>query len=192
LLRDLPDEEERAKASYGIKTFILGRSGVEAKAAVFQPTANIAGLSSGYQGPGSKTVIPATAMAKMDFRLVPDQDPVDVLEKVKAHLARHGFDDIEVEYIGGERAGQTPSNDSFVQMALEAAREIYGVEPTVSPMMGGSGPVAPFRDILNVPVVTLGTSHPDSLAHAPNENLRLDQFILGTRHMARLVRRFGG
>ena len=190
LLRDLPDDEDRTKASYGITEFVLGRSGFEAKRQVFQPTANIAGLASGYQGPGSKTVTPATALAKIDFRLVPDQDPIDVFEKLKAHLDKHGFHDIKVEYVGGERAGQTPSDDPFVAITIDTAREVYGLEPTISPMLGGSGPVAPFRDILDVPVVTLGTSHPDSLAHAPNENLRIDQFILGTRHMARLIQRF--
>lgn len=191
LLAELPDMESQLKETYGVDTFVLGRTGLEARSAVFQPTANIAGIAAGYQGPGSKTVTPAEAMAKLDFRLVPDQDPIDIFHKVKDHLVRHGFDDIELIYVGGERAGQTPASEAFVRLTAKTAEEVYGMAPSISPMIGGSGPVAPFRHYLNVPVVTLGTSHPDALAHAPNENLRIDQFLLGTRHMARLVQRFG-
>ncbi len=191
LLEALPDEENRIKQAYGIQSFLLGRSGLEARRSVFLPTANIAGLSAGYEGEGPKTVIPSSALAKMDFRLVPNQDPIDVLEKLRAHLDRHGFDDVVVEYLGGEGPGVTPADDPFVQLTIETAREVYGSPPRIVPMMGGSGPIAPFRDYLGVPVVTLGISHPESMVHAPNEHIRIDQFVQGTKHMARLLLRFG-
>ncbi len=191
MLDALPDECERTCASYGIQHLLLGRTGAESRREVFSPTASVDGLSAGYEGPGSKTIIPAEAMAKMDFRLVPDQDPVDICEKIRAHLRAEGFEGIEVEYLGGERPGRTPVDDPFVQMTIETAQQVYGSAPRVSPLMGGSGPVAPFRDHLRVPVVTLGISHPDSMVHGPNEHIRIDQFVRGTRHMARLVERFG-
>jgi acetylornithine deacetylase/succinyl-diaminopimelate desuccinylase-like protein len=165
---------------------------MEAKKAVFSPTANIAGLSSGYELEGSKTVIPSTAMAKMDFWLVPDQDPEDIVAKVRRHLAQNGFEDVEVEYLGGERAAQTPPDDPFVRLTAETAEEVYGVPPRVSPMVGGSGPMHAFRHYLDVPVVTVGIGYPESLVHAPNENITIGNFVLGTRHMARLVERYGG
>jgi acetylornithine deacetylase/succinyl-diaminopimelate desuccinylase-like protein len=190
MLAEMHVDDEQMKRSHGIESFNLGLDGLAARRAVYSPTANIAGLSAGYEGEGPKTVIPAAAMAKMDFRLVPDQDPMDILHKLRAHLDRHGFDDVEIEYLGGERPGQTPPDDPFVQLTLETAREIYGTEPSVVPLTGGSGPMAPFRDSLRVPIVTLGISHPEAMVHAPNEHIRLDTFLSGTRHMARLVQRF--
>jgi acetylornithine deacetylase/succinyl-diaminopimelate desuccinylase-like protein len=163
---------------------------MDAKKAVYSPTANIAGLSAGYEGPGSKTVIPATAMAKMDFRLVPDQDPEDIVQKLRRHLRDGGFDEVEVEYLGGEKAAQTPVGDPFVQLTARVAEEVYGVPPRISPLVGGSGPMHPFREYLDVPIVTVGVGYPLSLVHAPNENITVENFVLGTRHMAHLVKRF--
>ena len=191
LLEQVDAHEAETKRSYGIQEFILGLTGMAAKEAVFSPTANIAGISGGYEGPGSKTVIPATAMAKMDFRLVPDQDPVDIAAKLRRHLEQQGFGDVEVEYLGGERAAQTPADDPLVRLTAETAQEIYGVPPVVVPLSGGSGPMHAFREALGVPIVTAGVGYPESLIHAPNENIRIDNFVLGTRHMARLVERFG-
>lgn len=178
------------KQSYGVAAFNLGLSGMEAKKAVYSPTANIAGISAGYEGEGPKTVIPGGAMAKMDFRLVPDQDPRDVLEKLRRHLENQGFSDVEVEYLGGERAAWTPVDDPFVRLTAETAKAVYGTPVNVVPMVGGSGPVHPFREYLNVPIVTVGIGYPESLVHAPNENITLQNFVLGTKHMARLVERF--
>jgi acetylornithine deacetylase/succinyl-diaminopimelate desuccinylase-like protein len=129
-------------------------------------------------------------MAKIDFRLVPDQDPIEILHKLRDHLERHGFGDVQVEYLGGERAGQTPPDEPFVRLTAETAREVYGVPPNISPLIGGSGPMAPFRDYLGVPIVTVGVSYPESMLHAPNEHINIDLFVLGTRHMARIVQRF--
>lgn len=178
------------RESYGIASFVLGVDGLAASEAVFNPTANIAGIAGGYEGAGPKTVIPARAMAKMDFRLVPDQDPEDIVEKLRAHLRAGGFDDIEVEYLGGERAAQTPLDDPFVQMCAETAREVYGAEPDISPLVGGSGPMYPFRAYLGVPIVSVGVGYPETLVHAPNENIRVQDFLLGTVHMAHLTARF--
>jgi acetylornithine deacetylase/succinyl-diaminopimelate desuccinylase-like protein len=126
----------------------------------------------------------------MDFRLVPDQDPEDILAKVRGHLETQGCADVEVEYLGGERAAQTPSDDPFVRLTAETAREVYGTPVNISPIIGGSGPMYAFRHYLQVPVVTVGIGYPESLVHAPNENITVENFLLGTRHMARLVNRF--
>lgn len=190
LLEELPDDDVELKATYGIDTFLRGLDGFSARRAVFTPTANIAGFSSGYEGPGSKTVIPSTAMAKMDFRLVPDQDPIDVFHKLREHLDRHGFTDIEVIMLGGERPGVTPADDPLVRLTAETGEEVYGVSTRISPLNGGSGPVAPFRDYLNVPFVTIGAGYPEAGAHAPNENMRIEDFVRATKHMARVAMRF--
>jgi acetylornithine deacetylase/succinyl-diaminopimelate desuccinylase-like protein len=190
LLEQLDMHETEQKESYGIESFVLGRTGLGAATAVYSPTANIAGLSAGYEGPGPKTVIPSKAMAKIDFRLIPDQDPQEILEKLKSYMHDAGFDDIEVEALGGERAATTPPDDPFVRMTGQTALEIYGKPARIQPLIGGSGPMHPFREFLDLPVVTVGIGNPENLIHAPNENIRTRDFVLGTRHMARLVERW--
>lgn len=187
-----PGLEAKHKAFLGIQSYVQDLTGREALEAVFRPTANIAGIWAGYTGEGLKTVIPADAYAKMDFRLVPDQDPQDIFEKLRAHLDREGFEDVAVKLLGAEGPALTPFSDPFVQLAAETAEEVYGSEVMVNPLVGGSGPMHAFRHYLRVPIATVGVGYPESRAHAPNENIRLTDFILGTRHMARLLARWAG
>lgn len=193
LLAALPDTSEVYKQTYGVKSFIKGlTSGVElAREEVFTPTCTICGLTSGYQGTGTKTVQPAEARAKVDFRLVPDQRPEEVLEQLKTHLQREGFQDVEAVLLGGEPPGRTDPDHPFLQMVAEAARPVYGQPQLIEPMNGGSGPVRVFIDALGVPVATAGIDHPDSKVHAPNENFRVDDFVNGVRHTARILMEFG-
>ncbi|MBF6591014.1 MAG: M20/M25/M40 family metallo-hydrolase, partial [Ktedonobacterales bacterium] len=191
-LRDaLPDDEAYTRQRYAVTRFVNGHTGIEYKRAVYQPTANIAGIGAGWQGLGSKTVIPGEAMAKMDFRLVPDQDPEDILRKLRAHLDTQGFSDVEIVYLGGERAGITPPDDPFVLLAARTAEEVYGKPAVINPLVGGSGPTYAFRKHLGTPIVTLGPGDEESAAHAPNESLSIARFIQGTRHMARLLLAYG-
>ena len=193
LLANLPDESAELRAQYGLSGYVRGlTSGLEWKrAAVFEPTCTICGLDSGYQGPGSKTVLPARATAKVDFRLVPDQSPDEVLSKLRAHLDQQGFTDVQITYHGGTRPAKVDPDDPFVQLANEAAVEVYGTEPVIEPIIGGSGPNYPFIHVLGLPVVSAGIGYPGGMAHAPNENIRLDYFIQGIRHTARIIERFG-
>jgi acetylornithine deacetylase/succinyl-diaminopimelate desuccinylase-like protein len=189
LLAALPDDSEDIKRRYGLKGFLKGLlGGVELRReAVFVPTCTICGLTSGYQGPGSKTVLPARASAKVDFRLVPGQDPLDILAKLRKHLDAEGFSDVEVNYLGGERPGRTDPDDPFVKLTIEAAREAYGADVVIVPMVGGSGPNHVFLDTLKVPIVSAGVGYPGGQAHAPNENIVIDNFLTGTKHTARII-----
>ncbi|MFZ0544345.1 MAG: M20/M25/M40 family metallo-hydrolase [Candidatus Promineifilaceae bacterium] len=193
LLAQLPDEAEKVKEMYGLKSYIKGLTGglEYKKAAIFEPTCTICGLDSGYQGPGSKTVLPAEARAKVDFRLVPDQKPEDILKKLRAHLDAQGFDDIEIIYHGGTQPAKTDPNDPFVLLTNETAEQVYGRKMVVSPMSGGSGPNYPFVHTLKLPVVATGVGYPGTSIHAPNEHIRLNDFIQGIRHTAYLVEAFG-
>lgn len=191
LLAALPDTAPDLRVDYGLESLAYGLDGLEALRAVYRPTANIAGFSSGYEGPGPKTVIPATALAKMDFRLVPDQDPADIVRKVRSHLDRAGFPDVEVRFLGGEPAATTPVSEPWVQLAIETATEAYGMEPAIVPLIGGSGPMHAFRESLGVPIVTAGLGHPESLIHAPNENILIENLRVGTLHTALLLARAG-
>ncbi len=193
LMAALPDVAGEYKKRYGIDHFLKGLTGGAALhiAEVFEPTCTICGLTSGYQGKGSKTVLPARASAKVDFRLVPDQTPERVLEQLRAHLDAGGFTDVQITFLGGEPPARTDPDDPFVELVVETARPVYGRPMQVVPMTGGSGPNHPFIHYLNLPIVTAGIGHPGSQAHAPNENIRLDLYLKGAKHIARIIKEFG-
>src|SRR5262245_35448269 len=192
LLAALSDESEQYRHIYGVKRFLKDLGGVELRReAIFVPTCTICGLSSGYQGPGSKTVLPARASAKVDFRLVPDQDPEDIVAKLRAHLDAQGFDDVRVQFIGGEKPGRTDPDDLFIALVLEAAKGVYDLPPRVWPMIGGSGPNHAFIHHLRVPIASVGGGYPGSRAHAPDEHIRIEDFVRGIKHMARVLLAFG-
>ena len=191
-MQALPEKAEEFHKNYGVKKFIKGLTGgLDLQVAeVFEPTCTICGLTSGYQGPGSKTVLPASASAKVDFRLVPDQHPEQVLRQLRLHLDNEGFDDIEINYLGGEPPARTNPDDPFVQLVVSAAEPIYGQPMQITPMIGGSGPSYPFVHLLKLPVITAGMGYPGTQAHAPNENIRLDLYIKHAQHIAHVIDRF--
>jgi len=192
LMEALPDVADEYKQRYGVKEFIKGlKGGTELKMEeVFTPTCTICGLTSGYQGPGSKTVQPAFASAKVDFRLVLGQMPEDILKKLRTHLDVEGFSDVRIKYLGGEPAARTDPDDSFIRTVVKAAEEVYEFPMEMVPMIGGSGPSYPFVHDLGLPVATAGLGYPDTRAHAPNENIRIDLYLKHARHMARVITEF--
>jgi acetylornithine deacetylase/succinyl-diaminopimelate desuccinylase-like protein len=193
LMAALPETSAAYKKQYGVKSFIKGLTGgVELRVEeVFTPTCTICGLTSGYQGSGSKTVQPAKASAKVDFRLVPDQRPADVLEQLRRHLEAEGFSDVKVKFLGGEAPARTDPDDPFIKLVCDTALEVYGKQMLLLPLIGGSGPNYPFVHDLGLPVATAGLGHPDGRGHAPNENIRIDLYLKHSKHMARLMVAFG-
>lgn len=193
LFKQIPNMGDIYKKRYDIKQFIKGlQDGVDLNVAeAFLPTCTICGLTSGYQGDGSKTVLPAKASAKIDFRLVPDQTPERVLKLLREHLDKEGFEDVGITFLGGEAAARTDPTDPFVKLVADSATSVYGMPMMMVPMVGGSGPNHLFIENLKVPVVTAGVSYPGSQNHAPNENIRIKDFINGTRHMVRIIKNFG-
>ncbi|SFS10276.1 M20/M25/M40 family metallo-hydrolase [Sphingomonas jatrophae] len=139
---------------------------------LFDTTLNIDGLSSGYDGPGMKTILPHRAFAKLDSRLVPDQTPEESLRLIKAHLVAKGFSDIEVRQLSGYPPSQTSVSAPLVQAVL-ATYNKYGLPVDVSPRSGGSRPSYVFTKTLGIPDVTLAIGH-GADAHAPNEYLLID------------------
>ena len=135
---------------------------------VSKPTVNIDGLVGGYTGPGGKTILPHRAVAKIDMRLVPDMTAADALASLKAHLAKNGFGDIEVNMTGGYDPTTTPA-DSAVVRAEHAVYKRNGIDPIVMPRLAGSWPGYVFTgDPLRLPAGHFGLGH-GSGAHAPNE-----------------------
>jgi acetylornithine deacetylase/succinyl-diaminopimelate desuccinylase-like protein len=190
LLAMVPSQEEAVKQVFGLERLLLGRTGAQVPRATFEPTCNVAGMGGGYQGPGTKTVIPAVASAKLDFRLVPDQDPEDILVKLRAHLDANGFSDVQIEVLGSERPGIVDPNAPLVKLTSDIAEEVYGKPPRIVPLMGGTTPMYLFTE-KGVPIVAPGVGYHANGAHGPNEHVRLADFEKAVQHLARLVRRFG-
>src|SRR5690349_5249796 len=192
LLAALDDPTEDYKSRYGVPYFIKGLTGgMDLKVEeIFSPTCTICGLTSGYQGPGSKTVLPAKASAKIDFRLIPDQHPADILKKLRAHLDAEGFSDVQIADLGGDPPARTDPDEPFIQLVSKTAEEVFEMPMQLVPLIGGSGPSYPFVHDLKLPVATAGLGYPDTRAHAPNENIRIDLYLKHARHMARLIEEF--
>ena len=135
---------------------------------VSQPTINIEGLVGGYTGEGGKTILPHRAVAKIDMRLVPDMTAKGTLELLKAHLAKHGFGDIEVNMTGGYDPTET-SPDSKLVKAQIATYRAAGIEPVLWPRLAGSWPGVTFTGApLRLAAGMFGLGHGDG-AHAPDE-----------------------
>lgn len=180
-------DEEAYKQDLGIKGFMNGLTGLELKKArAGGPTCTICGLYSGYTGKGSKTVLPSTAMAKIDFRLVPDQDPEDLVSKLRNHLAQKGFSDLDVTYSEGELAARTAPHESIVSAAALAAKRVYGIEPMISVSSAATGPMYLFKP----PKIAIGCAYPFVCQHSPNEHIRLDLFAKGINWIAETINLF--
>jgi acetylornithine deacetylase/succinyl-diaminopimelate desuccinylase-like protein len=189
LLRQSPLDEEALKANWGIPGFIGGLSGLAlAEKLLYQPTCTICGLTAGYGGPGTKTVLPRVARAKIDCRLVPDQRADVVAAQIRSHLDRHGFRDVALEVLSAENPSQSPVDGELARAAVATAEATYGVAPRVLPRTAGTGPMFLFREELGLPCVSgMGAGHPGSRVHAPNENIFVADYYLAVAHVVRLL-----
>jgi acetylornithine deacetylase/succinyl-diaminopimelate desuccinylase-like protein len=155
-----------------------------------RPTAEVNGMGSGYQGEGSKTVIPAEAFVKLTFRLVPDQSPEEIIEKVEAHLRLHCPAGVQMEIHAGH-AGKpyvTDPNSAFGLAAQSALRKAFLAEPVLV-REGGSIPIVQtFRDVLGVDSLLLGLALSDAQIHSPDENFPVVNFESGIRLNQALLR----
>lgn len=191
LLRSEPSEAEGLLSSYGAKTFAGGMNLDEAKRAlVGGPTANVAGIWGGYTGPGSKTVLPAQVRCKMDFRLVPGQDPEELLSKMKDFLSRNGFSDVVIEKMTMEPAARTRYTSPWAQSAIKAAGEVFGTKPVIELSSAGTGPLYVFTRGYGSEAIDIGFSPHDDAIHAPNENIRLDYLEQGMVWIAQTVENY--
>ena len=158
---------------------------------LFSPTCNVAGITTGYQGPGSKTVLPAETTAKLDFRLIPDQDPIDILARLRNHFDSHGFDKVEIVWHDAEKPARSDPDSQIAKSLIECVRELHG-EPVLWPFMQATGPMHPVVADLNIPtVLPVGAGRPDKRIHAPNENIHVADYINTVRLMCRVWERFG-
>ncbi len=185
-----PFDEKSFKKEYGISRFVGKKKGIEIrKAIVGAPTCNIAGFSSGWEGPGAKTVLPSKALVKVDFRLVPKMNPIKQLARLKQHLHENGFDDIQVKMIHGEAASRTNLTDPFVTIVKKAADDSFG-SSIVSVSSAGTGPMYSFAKILDAPCISVGSTYVYSRIHSPNEFARIDLLRKTTKCICKIMRKF--
>jgi acetylornithine deacetylase/succinyl-diaminopimelate desuccinylase-like protein len=161
--------EELRKKTLGVEHWVHDASWVDSLELLeSKPTINIEGLVGGYTGPGGKTVLPHRAVAKIDMRLVPDMTAKDTLEKLKAHLAKHGFGDIEVNMSGGYDPTQTDPQSRLIRAQLATYHKL-GFDPKLWPRSAGSWPGYVFTSApLSLPAGHFGLGHGTG-AHAPDE-----------------------
>ncbi|MGG4494766.1 M20/M25/M40 family metallo-hydrolase [Brevibacillus reuszeri] len=192
VVAELPFDEAAVTELYGLKRpLITEAKGTDPRdAMVFHPTMTICGLVSGYIGEGAKTVLPKSAKAKVDCRLVPGQDPDHILACIQQHLNDHGFTDIQVKMINGQKAYRSDFHHPFVAHVLNTARLVYENEPVLAPNAAGTGPMFAFGEALQLPIVSTGVGWVGCKVHAPNESIRLKDFEEGIAHMVFLISGF--
>jgi acetylornithine deacetylase/succinyl-diaminopimelate desuccinylase-like protein len=192
-LRRMAFDEQGRLAQLGIPAFNRGLTGMALlEEHLFQPTCNIAGISSGYTGPGMKTVLPHRAVAKLDFRLAPDQDPHEIFDLLKRHLHEQGFGDVELRLLSAEHPARTPVDHPFARLVEQVTREVSGKEPVVYPLTPATGPMYALCARYGIPAASTGVGHASSHNHAPDENIRLDDFYMGIGQIAGIIEKFAG
>ena len=185
-----PFDQKSFKKEYGISRFVGHKTGIGIrKAMVGDPTCNIAGFSSGWEGPGAKTVLPSKASVKIDFRLVPGMIPSRQLARLKKHLRDKGFGDVHVQMIHGEAASRTPVSDPFVSVVKRAADKSFGRSIT-SISSAGTGPMYSFSKVLKAPCISIGSTYVYARIHSPNEFARIDFLRKTTKCMCEIIKNF--
>ena len=193
LIEAMNDPEPALREAYGPREFVNGLRGRDLLRALFNPTCTIDGLTAGYQGPGFKTVIPAMASAKLDIRLVPDQDPDEIFGLLQAHFAAQGFGDVAVARLGAMWPDKASADDPLVQLTRDTAEAVYQQPYELRPLAGGSSPVYAFAGPLGgIPVISAGVGYGHNRTHAPDEHVRLADLLNGARHIARILDGFAG
>jgi len=175
---------------------LFGEAGYSSLERVWaRPTAEVNGIGGGFQGVGTKTVLPREAFAKLTFRLVPHQQPDDIMEKVKAHLRANCPPGVKLEITGGH-AGEPYVTDPQTGFGLAAQRALHRALPGRELALireGGSIPIVnTFKRVLGVETLLLGLALPDCRAHAPNENFPIENFFAGIRLNRALLEELAG
>lgn len=190
-LERMPFDEDGRRNQLGLDAFINELTGLPLREKfVFQPTCNICGIWSGYTGEGLKTVLPHEAKVKIDFRLVPDQDPRELFDLLVKHLHDSGFGNVEAKWLAGEHPARTPSEHPFAKLVIDSMRDTYGHDPVVYPITPGSGPMYALCQKFGIPAVSIGVGNENSRNHAPNENIHVRDYYQGIEHIAVIIDRF--
>jgi acetylornithine deacetylase/succinyl-diaminopimelate desuccinylase-like protein len=194
-MRAVPDQEAQLRRKLGIGT--VDKVGTYYQESLQYPSLNVRGLASGSVGKEARTVIPATALAELDIRLVPESDPEKLLQLLRSHIEQQGYTILSAEPSEQERlqhpkivsmtseisyhAFRTPMDSPVGQWLNKAFQRGFGQQAINIRMMGGSVPIAPFVTTLNIPAVVVPLVNSDNNQHSPNENIRLGNYVDAVR-----------
>jgi len=193
ILAKVPDDESAIQSKLGIgRTDNVGNSYQES---IQYPSLNIRGLESAWVGTEARTIVPATAIAEIDVRLVPESDPERLFGLIKKHIEDQGFHIVSEDPTDSERmkypkivkmvysisyqAFRTPMDSETGKWLRSAMNRAFGKDPVQIRISGGSIPISPFVDALGIPAVTIPTVNADNNQHSPNENIRLGNYKEG-------------
>ena len=189
-LRLIELDEAELRQEFRIGGWVRGMTGrALTKELIFGPTCTICGIHTGHTQAGAKTVLPGMAVARLDFRLVPDLTHELVMRLLRSHLDTRGFQDIEIVEIASAPLVKSSPGSLVARAAVESAPEVYHAPPIVYPLDPASGPVGAIcgANTPPTPVVSFGISYAGSNPHGPNENIRLDDFIQGIKYFGRVI-----
>lgn len=189
LMKQLPFKTEEIGPKIGYPQLNMDAEAYYHKLTM-EPTFNINGLQSGYTGEGMKTIIPSTAIVKMDIRLVVDQDPMDIFDKICKHVQKYDSD-IEVNFIASMEPSRTPADLEIVQVVANAVRNAYQQQPLIQPSLGSSLPDYVWTKILEVPSIIMPYANFDQRNHSPNENIQIDYFLNGIKCTCHVIDALG-
>ncbi len=193
-IRDLPFHREE----FGREVRAPGLNGEEGFSILerlwIRPTCDVNGILCGYTGEGAKTVLPARAMAKVSFRLVPDQHPARVRELLEAHVRELAPPEVGVQIVElhGGRPWRASLSGPFFEAARRALSRAFGVEPVLTGEGGSIPIVVDFQEVLQAPVLLMGLAPPGANMHAPNEWIPVENFQKGIRAAAHFYEELGG
>ncbi len=185
-----PYDEDELKKEYGVNKFINNSSGFEIKKSlVIDPTCNISGLFSGYANNGVKNIIPSTAIAKMDFRLVPYMDPKKQFNKLVTHIRSKGYseEELKITFLSGGPGYRTPLNNEYVNLVIFAAKKIFN-DVILNISSSGSGPMYSFKKFLSVDSICIGSTILPNKMHSPNEFTNIDLLKKTTKCFVELIK----
>jgi acetylornithine deacetylase/succinyl-diaminopimelate desuccinylase-like protein len=192
-MRTLPFSDDALMHEVGV-TGLGGEPGYTTLERLWtRPTCEVNGLLSGYTGEGAKTVLPAVSMAKVSFRLVPDQDPETIAELVQDHVDRVAPPGVTVmvEHLHGGRPWRADLQGPIIDAGKAALTAAFGREPVITGEGGSIPVVGDFERILGAPVLLMGFGLPGENAHAPNEWISQENYQLGIRAAAVLYEEYG-
>ena len=192
LMAAMPWDDKRQLSEAGLPGFLTGVSGLAAvERLLFQPGLAICGVTSGFSGEGPKAVIPDRASAKLEFRIVANQTPEGVLQQLRSHLDRNGFEDVAIETLATVETAKTRPDAAIVRAAIEAARALYGRQPMVKPTEEYAGRQGAWLGTrLGIPGVQTGVGPPGFRGHATDEFVTVEAYIKGIKLGATILDRY--
>ncbi|MFC7330749.1 M20/M25/M40 family metallo-hydrolase [Marinactinospora rubrisoli] len=187
LVRDLPLDLADFRARTGGDPLPAAFGEEYYERLLYKPYFNVSGITGGYTGTGMKTLIPTSAMAKVDMRLVGGQDPDDVLASIEKFIDDQGFRGLSVRKMFSQPPSRTPVDHPYADVVAQAVEHGFGHAPVRVPSLAGTTPDYVFTKLLGIPSIMVPFAPADQNHHAPNESMRISLFKKGTAASARLI-----